>query len=77
VSLGLLVTFIIVLLGSGTRYPFFSFPPNPLLNYFLGESGFHPFFSPLLYLMLCNYVLDWLVGGFNCLFIFLALMFML
>jgi hypothetical protein len=34
-----------------------------------GKSGFHPFFFfPSLHLVLCNYVLDGLVGGFNHLF---------
>jgi hypothetical protein len=35
------------------------------------ECGFYPFFFfPSLHLVLCNYVLDRLVGGFNCLFSF-------
>jgi hypothetical protein len=41
------------------------------LNYFFEEYSFHLFFFfPLLHLVLCNYVLDRLVGGFNCLFSF-------
>jgi hypothetical protein len=39
------------------------------LNYICEECGFHPFFFfPSLQLVLCNYVLDRLLGGFNCLF---------
>jgi hypothetical protein len=41
------------------------------------EYGCHPFFFfPLLLLVLCNYVLDRLVGGFAC-FISLDLIFVL
>jgi hypothetical protein len=37
----------------------------------LGENCFYPFFFfPLLHLVLCNYVLDKLVGGFIHLFSF-------
>jgi hypothetical protein len=42
--LGSLVSFIFVLMESGTGYPFSSFPENPVLNYFGGENGFHPLF---------------------------------
>jgi hypothetical protein len=53
---GSLVSFIIVLLGSGTGNQ---------------ENGFHPFFFfPSSHLELCNYVLDRLVGGFSHLFPF-------
>jgi hypothetical protein len=41
-----------------------------LLNCFFWGVWFPPF-SPPLQLVLCNYVLDWLIGGFNCLFSFL------
>jgi hypothetical protein len=45
---------------------FLHFPLNPLFNcFFGGECSFHPFFSPLLQLMLCNYVLEWLVHWLN------------
>jgi hypothetical protein len=42
------------------------------LNYVFEESSFHPFFFffPLFHLVLCNYVLDRIVGGFNCLLSF-------
>jgi hypothetical protein len=44
---------------------------NPVLNYFIEDSHFHPFFFfSLLYLVLCNYVLDKLVCGFSQLFFF-------
>jgi hypothetical protein len=66
VSLGSLVTFIIVLLKSGTGYHFIHFPLNPVLNYFFEESDFHSFFFfPLLHLVLCDYDFDKLVGGFD------------
>jgi hypothetical protein len=64
------VTFIIVLLGSWTGYPFSSFPTESCIEFFFEECGFHPFFFPLLLLVLYNYILDWLVGGLNCLFSF-------
>jgi hypothetical protein len=44
---------------------------NLLLNYFFEKCGFHLFFFPLVHLLLCNYVLDRLVGVFNSLFSFL------
>jgi hypothetical protein len=50
---------------------FLNFPLNPILNYLCvgGKNGFHPFFFfPLLLLVLCNYVLDRLVGVFSHLF---------
>jgi hypothetical protein len=44
---------------------------NPVLNYFWGENCVHPsFVFPTLHLVLCNYVLDRLVGGFSHLFSF-------
>jgi hypothetical protein len=65
------VTFIIVLLGSGTGYPFSPLPSESYIEFSFEESDFHPFFFfPLLHLVLCNYVLDRLIGGFNCLFSF-------
>jgi hypothetical protein len=64
-SLGPLVSFIFVLLESRTRYQFSSFPSESCIKLFWwGENGFHPFFFFLsLYLVLCQYVLDRLVGG--------------
>jgi hypothetical protein len=71
VSLSSLVTFIIVLLRSGTGYSFSSFSTESCVElFFFEESGFHPFFFPSLHLVLCNYVFDRLVGGFNCLISF-------
>jgi hypothetical protein len=50
---------------------FLHFPLNPVLNYFWGESGFYPFFFfSLLLLVLCDCVVDMLVGGFSHLFSF-------
>jgi hypothetical protein len=63
-SLGSLV------MGLGTGYPFSSFPTKTCVwIIFFEDRGFHPFF-PSLNLMLCNYDLDRLIGGFNCLFSF-------
>jgi hypothetical protein len=61
-----LVPFIIVLLRSRTGYPFSSFPTEFYIEYFFEESGFHPFFFPSLYLVLCQYIFVRLVGGFDC-----------
>jgi hypothetical protein len=71
-SLGYLVLFIFVLLGSGTGYLFSSFPFASCIKIiFFEESGFHHFFFfPLFHLVLCKYVLDRLVGGFSDLFSF-------
>jgi hypothetical protein len=67
VSLGSLVTFIIVLLRSDTGYPF---PTESCIELcFLGEWFSSPFF-PLLYLVLFSYVFDKLVGDFDCLISF-------
>jgi uncharacterized membrane protein len=60
---GLLSNIYHVLLGSGTGYPFSSFPTESYIELIFEESGFHPFFFPLLHLVLCHYVLDRLVGG--------------
>jgi glycopeptide antibiotics resistance protein len=59
------------LLGSGTRYLFSSFPTksSTVFYFFFEAYNFLPF-SLSFQLVLCNYVLDWLVGGFNCLFSF-------
>jgi hypothetical protein len=66
-----LMLFIFVLLESGTGYPFSSFPSEFCIKLFCGENGFHPFFVfPSLHLVLCNSVLDRLVGGFSHLFSF-------
>jgi hypothetical protein len=64
------VTFIVVLLRSGTGYPFSSLPTYSCVELFFEESGLYPFFFPSLHLVLCNYVLDRLVGVFNCLLSF-------
>jgi hypothetical protein len=68
------VIFIIILLGSGTGYTFFSFPTESCFEFylFLGfeECGFHYFFFPLLQLVLFNSGLDQLVDDLNCLFSF-------
>jgi hypothetical protein len=41
------------------------------LNYFGGKNHFHPFVVfPSLHLVLSNYILDRLVGGFSHLFYF-------
>jgi hypothetical protein len=45
-------------------------PLNPVLNYIWGVNSFHSFFISSLHLVLCNYVLDRLVGGFSLLFSF-------
>jgi hypothetical protein len=50
---------------------FLLFPLNPVLNYFWGGMVSIPFFFfSLPYLVLCNNVLDRLVGGLNHLFSF-------
>jgi hypothetical protein len=79
VSQGSLVTFIIVLLGSGTAYPLFSVPTELCIDlfFFFEESDFHLFFFPLLHLVLCNYVFDRLVDCFDCLISFPDLTFVL
>jgi hypothetical protein len=56
--LGALLSFITVVLGSGTRYPFSSFPSESYWSFFL------------LHMVLWNYDLDRLVGGFIHLFSF-------
>jgi hypothetical protein len=58
VSLGSIVIFIIVMLRSGTGYLFSSFLTESCIEFFFEDSGFHLFFFPSLYLVLCNYVLD-------------------
>jgi hypothetical protein len=45
------------------------------LNYFFEEYGFHPFFLPLLHLVMCHYIFGRLVGGFDCLMSFPDLIF--
>jgi hypothetical protein len=50
---------------------FLHFPLNLYLIIFFEESGFHPFFFfPLVHLVVCNNVLDRVVGGFSHLFSF-------
>jgi hypothetical protein len=72
------VTFIIVLLSSGTGYPFSAFSTLPCIELFFEANGFHPFFFfPSLQLVLCSYVLDRLVGVFDALFSFPDLIFAL
>jgi hypothetical protein len=72
------VTFIIVLLGSGTGYPFSSFLTKSSIELFFEECSFHPFFfSPLLHLVLGSYVLDRLIGGLMACFLSLDLIFVL
>jgi hypothetical protein len=59
VLLGFLVTFIIVLLRSGTGYPSSSFPTE---SFFFFWGALQVPFAPL---VLCNYVFDGLVDGFD------------
>jgi hypothetical protein len=55
----------------GSGYPFFSFPTESCIELFFEDSDFHPFFFfPSLHSVLCNYVFDRLVGGFDCLISF-------
>jgi hypothetical protein len=63
--------------GSGTGYPFSLFPTEYYIELFFEESCFHSFFFPSVYLVLCNYVFGRLVGGFDCLFSFPDLIFVL
>jgi hypothetical protein len=56
---------------------FLHFPLNPILNYFFEDSHFHPFFLPLLHLVLCHYIFGKLVCGFDCLISFPDLIFVL
>jgi hypothetical protein len=60
----------VLLWWSGTEYPFYSFSTESSIELFFSGVFFYPFFYPLLHLVLYNYVLDRLVGGFNCLFSF-------
>jgi hypothetical protein len=65
-SLGSLASFIFVLLESRTGYPFPSFPYESCIKLCLGEEWFPSFFIfPSFHLVLCNYVLDGLAGGFS------------
>jgi hypothetical protein len=48
VSLGSLVTFIIVLLGSGTGYPFSSFPTESCIQLFFWGEWFPSFLLPII-----------------------------
>jgi hypothetical protein len=67
--LGSSVSYIIVLWESSTGYPFSLLPSEFwIIIIFFEESGFHPFF--LLLYLLCNYVLDRVVGCFSHLFSF-------
>jgi hypothetical protein len=62
-------------LRSGNGYSFSSFSAESLIESFFEESAFHsPFFF---YLVLCNYGLDRLVGGFDCLIYLPDLIFVL
>jgi hypothetical protein len=69
-SLGSLVSFIFVLLQSGTEYQFSSFPSESSIKLFLGGvNGFQPFLLfPSLHLVLCNSVLDRIAAGFSYVF---------
>jgi hypothetical protein len=70
-SLGSLASFFFVLLGSGIGYLFSSFPSESCIKLFFGGEWFSFLFVfPSLHLVLCNYVLNRVIGGFSHLFSF-------
>jgi hypothetical protein len=66
------VTYIIVLLASGIEYLFSVFPTKASIELFFlfFSKSVVSLHLPISRVVLCNYVLDWLISGFNCLFSF-------